>query len=221
MTLQNRVDPFGSIVATPERGTLMGNRGGCFHDVHQELTRSRWKGRGWIACVLEFRGRRRAVMQPNRYTELFFLDEATALAAGHRPCAQCRWADFSRFKAAWLAGNPGYGLTSHDSIDEIDIHLHRERVDRRRRKVSFRATIDGLPEGSMIALDGSPGTAYLVWRGSLFRWSFEGYDRSARVPNVSEVAVLTPRSIVAAIGAGYTPAIHASLAARLPGGVLA
>lgn len=189
----------------------MGNRGGCFHDAGQELTRSRWKGRRWIACVLEFRGRWRPVMQPNLYTELFFLDEATALAGGHRPCAQCRWADFNRFKAAWLSGNAGRGLDSGGSIDAIDLHLHRERIDRRGRKVTSRVVAGSLPDGTMIALDGSPEIARLVWDGRLITWSFEGYSDPEPLPRDEDVTLLTPVSIARAIGAGYVPGVHKTL----------
>ncbi|HTE87055.1 MAG TPA: hypothetical protein VK821_20275 [Dehalococcoidia bacterium] len=212
MPLQNRVDPFGEVVRTPARGNLMGNRGGCFHDAGQELTQSRWKSRRWIACLLEFRGRRRVVMQPRRYTELFFLDEATALAAGHRPCAQCRWADFNRFKTAWLVGNADRGVDPGDSIDEIDVHLQHERVDRRGRKLTSRAMTDALPDGSMVALDESPQTARIIWGDRLLAWSFEGYGEPLPRSGGLEVTLLTPVSIVRAVVAGYRPAVHASLA---------
>ncbi len=104
--LQNRVTPFGEIIATPERGMWMGNRGGCFHDAEQRLTASRWVNTHWITCRLEFKGWHREVMQPRRYTELFFLDEATAFAAGHRPCFECRRHDAKAFQSAWVAANP-------------------------------------------------------------------------------------------------------------------
>jgi hypothetical protein len=214
MPLQNRVTPFGAIVRSSARGTLMGNRGGCFHDERQELTRSRWKGRRWIACLLEFRGRWRPVMQPRLYTELFFLDEATALAAGHRPCAQCRWDDYNRFKSAWLRGNPGLGVKDGDSIDAIDMYLHRERIDRSGRKVVFHAELDALPDGVIVALDESSNEAFLVWNQRLLPWSFEGYGQPRDLSHRIDVAVLTPQSAVAAIAAGYVPGIHASVEAE-------
>src|SRR4051794_26424644 len=99
MPRQNRVTPSGDIITTPERGTLMGNRG-VLHDADARIVR-RWQGKRWIACVLEFKGRWRPVMAPGRYTELFFLDEATALAAGHRPCAECRRRRFDEFRDTW------------------------------------------------------------------------------------------------------------------------
>jgi hypothetical protein len=209
--LQNRVDPFGEVVADSARGTLMGNRGGCSHDDRQQLTRARWTSARWIACRLEFRGRWRAVMQPHRYTELFFLDEATALAAGHRPCAQCRWADFNAFKLAWIEGNAEAGVRADDSIDAIDRWLHRERVGRDRRKRTYRAQLVDLPSGTMVTIDGAERQALLWWSGALYPWSFAGYREPIGPPAQADVTVLTPRSIVEALRAGYLPAIHPSL----------
>src|ERR1700733_8093615 len=128
MPLQNRVDPFGNLISTPARGTMMGNRGGALHNSDREIVRS-YKSRRWIACVLEFRGRRRTVMSPRRYTELFFLDEAVAFAAGHRPCAECRWERFNAFKEAWRCAR---GLDNLPFADEMDLDLHRARIDKRR-----------------------------------------------------------------------------------------
>jgi hypothetical protein len=154
-------------------------------------------------------------MQPNRYTELFFLDEATALTAGHRPCAQCRWTDYQRFKRLWLAGNGDLGVTSCDSIDALDVWLHRERVDRAGRKVTTMARADSLPNGSMIALDSSPKAARLVWDGRMFEWSFEGYSAPQPIPGDEQVTLLTPVSIVRALASGYAPGVHSSLNGRL------
>src|SRR5271155_1761722 len=120
MPLQNRVDPFGNLIRTPARGTMMGNRGGALHNGDREIVRS-YKSRRWIACVLEFRGRRRIVMSERRYTELFFLDEAVAFAAGHRPCAECRRESFNAFKHAWRRAG---GLTDLPFADEMDSELH-------------------------------------------------------------------------------------------------
>src|SRR2546426_5734544 len=120
---QNRVTPFGELIATPERGTLMGKRGGCLHDTAQRIVRP-FVSRRWIACLLEFKGRRRTVMTPGRYTELFFLDEATALAAGHRPCAECQRARYDLFRAHW-AGR-GRKLPGTDHMDDV---LHAQRID--------------------------------------------------------------------------------------------
>jgi hypothetical protein len=207
MPLQNRVTPFGEIVAVPKRGTLMGNRGGRFHTPDKALTRRRWASRRWIACVLEFKGRRREVMAPGRYTELFFLDEATALAAGHRPCRECRRADHDRFRRAWLKGNASLGLPPDVSIDEIDRVLHAERVGRGGAKVTFPARLGDLPDGVFVARD---GTARLLARGSLWGWSPGGYTGPLPLDTAADAAVLTPRSTVRTIKAGYRPAIHPS-----------
>src|SRR5579863_8394968 len=140
MPLQNRVDPGGAIISTPCRGTMMGNRGGPLHNDERVIVRQ-FKTRQWIACVLEFKGRRRIVMSPNRYTELFFLDEAVALAAGHRPCAECRRERFNAFRNAWT-GSP--------RAPEIDLALHGARIDRRGRKITWEAQLDTLPDGCFI-----------------------------------------------------------------------
>jgi methylphosphotriester-DNA--protein-cysteine methyltransferase len=151
-------------------------------------------------------------MQPNRYTELFFLDEATALAAGHRPCAQCRWADFNRFIGAWLAGNPDAGIERARCTDPIDRVLHRERVTPRHEKVTYAAQLGDLPDGVLVAPE-RLDNARLLWQGRLHSWTPAGYaDVQASEPG-REVYVLTPRSIVNTIAAGSLPVIHPSLAA--------
>ncbi|HMO55211.1 MAG TPA: hypothetical protein PJ994_11945, partial [Tepidiformaceae bacterium] len=151
MALQNRVTPFGQIVSTPERGAMMGNRGGNMHTDEKRLRRGRpWTNERWITCVLEFKGRHRAIMQPGRYTELFFLDEATAFAAGHRPCAECRRADFLRFNGCWVEANrpPGYRLTT---VNEIDRQLHEERIATgTHSQRAWRADAATLPDGTMV-----------------------------------------------------------------------
>src|SRR5580765_1248427 len=150
MPLRNRVTPFGEIVAVPGRGTLMGNRG-VLHNPQREIVRDSATKR-WIACRLEFKGRHRELMQPNRWTELFFLDEAAAFAAGHRPCAECRHMDYVRFKLAWEQAN-GSGAWSADAMDE---RLHRERRLGPSRKRTYQAELDGLPDASYIGLDAQP-----------------------------------------------------------------
>src|SRR5215472_8961722 len=150
MPLQNRVGPSGDILAVTARGTFMGNRGGAIHNEKREIVRQ-YASRRWIACVLEFKGRRRTVMSPNRYTELFFLDEAVALAAGHRPCAECRRARFKEFSSAWQA----WSGVRHRA-QEMDSDLHAARIDSRRRKVTFDASLDSLPDGCFVELDGAP-----------------------------------------------------------------
>lgn len=211
MPRQNRVTPFGDIVAVPERGTMMGNRG-ILHDESGRIRRP-WQIRRWLICVLEFRGRHRQVMTPNRYTELFFLDEATGLAAGHRPCSECRHARFRAFRDAWAAGNPDAVDAGPLRVATIDDHLHAERVGADRSRRTVAADLDDLPDGVMIAPDGPGGAAYLIRGETLLAWSPGGYrDRRAR-PAGRVVAVLTPPSVVRAIRAGFVPEVHASAGA--------
>ena len=200
MPLQNRVLPTGEIVADPGRGLMMGNRG-CLHGQGRELGVARWRSKLWICCVLDWRGRRRDPMPPGRWTALFFLDEVTALAAGHRPCAYCRRADFLDFAGAWQAARqPG----ARPRAAEMDSVLHAERVDRRRKR-TYQAPAAGLPDGVLIRVG---GRAALLLAGQLRPWSLGGYGAPAAPPTVAEV--LTPPSIVAAIAAGYRPLIHPS-----------
>ena len=210
MPLQNRVTPFGDIVGDPSRGGLMGNRG-ILHDDNKQLGTSRWKHHNWVTCVLSFKGRKRALMAPGYYTELFFLDEATALAAGHRPCAECRRPDYERFVMAWVEGNR---MATRPAAPALDSDLHRHRVTRNGQRVTFRAPGDTLPDGTMIAL----GTeAWLVWRGQRHRWSFTGYSDSRPLDH-TEVEVLTPQPTVAALRAGYCPAVHQSVEVKTVAG---
>ncbi len=208
MPLQNRVTPYGEIVAIPERGLLMGNRG-ILHDEARRIVRS-WQVQRWIVCVTEFRGRHRQVMRPHSYTELFFLDEATAFAAGHRPCAECRNADYRRFLAAWAQCVGGPTNAGH-----IDAVLHAERLEGRgasQRKRTYDQQLAPLPDGAMITLDGS---AWLLWRGRLLQWSAAGYSVRRPLPPAStRVEVLTPRSLVAVLGEGYQLLVHPSADAR-------
>jgi len=216
MPRQNRVTPFGEIVAMPERGSLMGNRG-ILHDATAQhdpdaRIRRRWAGRAWISCLLEFRGRRDPVMAPGHYTRLFFLDESTALSAGHRPCAYCRRADFLAFKAAWANANASLGLGPTSKAAEIDRVLHAERLGPGGTKRTYLAPLADLPDGVFVTLPGSASTAlsaadqqpYLRWQGALWRWTPAGY--AERLPIAVVLAtVLTPPSIVAALRAGYAP----------------
>jgi hypothetical protein len=207
------VTPFGDLIRTRARGTLMGNRG-HLHDAHQRIVRRVASGyRAWVTCRLSFRGRHRTVMAPGRYTELFFLDEATALAAGHRPCGECRRSDFQRFRTAWLAGNPDRGLDGDTPVDAIDRELHRDRLGADGRSLTYPATLDSLPDGVLVA-GASAGEALLVWRRSLVPWSPTGYGTPRPRRRSAQVTVLTPQSTVAAIAAGYAPGVHASLDAR-------
>lgn len=206
MTLQNRVTPWGEIVATPERGAWMGNRGGCFHDERQQLTSKRWVTKQWITCRLEFKGWHREVMTPRRYTELFFLDEATALAAGHRPCFECRREDALRFREAWATGTGMAGPAPR--VAEMDAVLHGERVSGKEKR-TFAAELGALPVGVMIRGRTGEG-ALLVAEGKVLPWSFAGYGQAQALEPRLRVEVLTPASIVAAIGAGYEPQVHES-----------
>jgi len=215
MPLQNRVTPEGEIIATPHRGLLMGNRGGCFHLPDRRLGARRWATKQWIACVLAFKGRRRALMQENRYTELFFLDEATALAAGHRPCFECRRGDALRFAELWSKVR---GRCERAMAPEMDELLHAERVAPGAGKVTFRARLGDTPGGTFVryAQAGTGAQAYLVVGNQLLAWSPAGYEAVVSPSSVSqELDVLTPRSIVAALSAGYRPMLHPSAAALL------
>jgi hypothetical protein len=209
--LQNRVTPFGDLIATPARGTLMGNRGRLHGPGRRVVRRVAGGYRAWVTCLLAFRDRHRRVMAPNRYTELFFLDEATALAAGHRPCGECRQADFRRFKTIWLGANRDRGLGPDVLIGVIDRELHRDRLEPDGRPRSYLAGLDSLPDGVFVVLPDLV-TALLVWRGGLAPWSPAGYGTPRPSPRGAEVRVLTPRSTVAAIAAGYVPGVHPSLA---------
>jgi hypothetical protein len=198
MSLQNRVNPFGEIVACGGRGLVMGNRG-ILHDDHRRIVRNS-QVRRWIACLIEFRGIRRVVMRPHSYTELFFLDEATSFAGGHRPCAECRREDYRRFCGFWRTcfGDPV-------GADLIDWQLHRDRLAGRAIKRTYRAKLADLPDGAYIT---DVDRAWLVSGDALFAWSPLGYtDRRKRPPNL-EVDVLTPRSTIAVLAAGYRSAIH-------------
>ena len=187
---------------------MMGNRG-RLHDAEGRIRRP-WQVKRWLICVLEIKGRHRTVMAPNRYTELFFLDEATALSAGHRPCFECRRHRYLAFRDAWAAGNRQIKASQPIKADEIDDRLHAERVGPDRSKRTFTADIDDLPEGVFINLDGPDGGACLVWGGELLQWSPGGYTRKRPRPRGASVSVLTPRSTVAAIRAGYLPGVHLS-----------
>ena len=199
--------PDGSLIATEARGTVMGNRG-CIHSDDGRILRP-WQVRRWIACVLSFRGRRRFVMPPGRWTALFFLDEATALAAGHRPCAECRRADYRRFQQAFLVAHPGHP----PGADAMDRTLHAARIGERRSKRTYEAPAASLPDGVFLEVSGRP---WLVLGRELLAWTPSGY--AERLPRpAGDVTVLTPRPTVAAILAGYAPLVHPSDAVAAPG----
>jgi|SRR5580698_9843125 hypothetical protein len=203
MPLQNRVDPFGGLNAVAARGTLFGNRGGRFHTDTRTLTRRRWASRQWICCVLDFKNRQRDVWG-RYYTELFFLDEPTALAAGHRPCFECRRKDAEAFAEAWRAAHK---LGTRPYADAMDDVLHRERLDGRAKRMHRRG-IDTLPDGAFIWLDNK---ALAVRGDALLRWTPDAYAGSERRPRGVEVDVLTPPSILVVMSAGYQPRWHPSV----------
>ena len=206
MPLQNRVDPWGRLHAIEARGTLLGNRG-ILHNAQKEII-SNSARKGWVTCRLEFEGRQREVFSAGSYSELFFLDEATAFSAGHRPCAECRRGRYNEFKAAWVRANPGLVRSANPSITEIDKVLHAERARRGGGKVTFEALLAELPPGAFIEVDGE---AFLVWRGGLLRWSFDGYSGGQSLPASStRVRVLTPASVVRVFRSGFVPGVHAS-----------
>lgn len=203
MPLQNRVDPFGLVLAMPSRGLFMGNRGGCFHRDDRTLKPRQWANRQWITCLLEFKGRRRALMQPGLYTELFFLDEATALAAGHRPCWECRREDAKAFSSAIVRAGIAperhrVGVLNDAVAGEVQAVLKGDTV---------RETVDPrtLPEGTMFAVGEAP---FLKWRGHARHWTFDGYGKPAPLPD--QATRLTPAWSCAALASGYAPRLHPS-----------
>ena len=202
MPLQNRVDPFGELFATPARGLFMGNRGGRIHTDHKALTKRRWASRQWICCVLEFKNRRRDVWG-RYYTELFFLDEPTALASGHRPCFECRRKEAEEFAEKWRLA---FKLRSRPHAPEMDEQLHAERLDGRAKRL-HRRKLDDLPDGAFIALEEG---AFAVRGGSLLHWTPRGYDTRKRRPRGATVDVLTPPAMLGVLTAGYQPHWHPS-----------
>ena len=203
LPLQNRVDPYGALTAVSARGMLMGNRGGRIHDAEQRLTRRRWASRRWICCALAFKGRHRCVWRAG-YTELFFLDEVTALAAGHRPCFECRRADALRFQACFARGGDG----ALPGADAMDAALHRERLAGGRQALSV-TRLDDLPDGAVIAIAARP---LAVAGGQLLPWSFDGYGAPLPRAGFCAATLLTPACVLAALRAGYRPQWHASAA---------
>jgi hypothetical protein len=210
MPRPNRVTPLSELVADPAKGCVYGNRG-CLHDADGRIRR-RFAGKRWIACRLEFKGRKRSpLMQPGRYTELFFLDEATAWAAGHRPCAECRRADYDRFGALWDRLRPG-----ERGADAIDARLHGERVAGRAQR-HHDAALDDLPDGAFVLRDGVP---WLVLGDALRPWSPGGYGERVARPAGERSTLITPPSLVAILRAGWhrgdaaVPLLHPSALSR-------
>jgi hypothetical protein len=198
MPRQNRVTPLGELIATPDRGLVYGNRG-CLHDAAGRIRRP-YNGRRWIACRLRFGGWHRSpLMQPGRFTELFFLDEATALAAGHRPCALCRREDCNRFTAIWRQLHPG-----ERGADEIDVRLHHERLQDARERRLHELWIDELPDGAFVLHEEAP---YLVRGDQLLAWTPAGYVNQFDRPRGDRVTAITPPSLLALLRAGWEPVV--------------
>jgi hypothetical protein len=203
MPLSNRVDPFGAIHAVADRGTMYGNRGGRFHRDDGSLKPRAWASDQWLCCVLAFKGRKRRPLMGRGYTELFFLDEVTALAAGHRPCFECRRADAVRFAASWARAK---GLDRPPRAPEMDRALQAERVHGLAQRTHQLKASD-LPDGAMFAVEGRP---FAVRSGRALAWSFAGYGEAIALP-AGEVSVLTPPTIIAVLEDGYRPQWHSGV----------
>jgi hypothetical protein len=202
MPLQNRVTPTGDIIATPYRGLLTGNRGIIHDPATRTLLKRRWSSPAWITCLCEFRGWRRPVMGRRSWTELFFLDEATAIAAGHRPCFFCRRDDANRFRAAWEAGNDVSDIRAR----EIDAVLHGERLERGRKRLHpSPVPVAQLPDGTMVQLGEE---SFLIVQGRALQWSMAGYRKADGA--LDDAMLLTPPSTLRALSAGYQPVLHPS-----------
>jgi len=201
MPLQNRVTPYGEIIATPARGTMMGNRG-VLHDDNKRLGRARWKHNNWVNCVLSFNGRRRTLMTSNRYTELFFLDEAVALAAGHRPCGECRRERYRAYMDLWAAHCADHGPATPKEVDRA---LQRARIDpATKSQRRFEAPLDTLPDGAFVSLN---DRACLIQGARLLPYNPDGYGAALDRPRGAMATVLTPEPTVRILAAGYRPAV--------------
>jgi hypothetical protein len=202
MPLQNRVTPTGDIIATPHRGMFTGNRGIIHDPATKTLLGKRWASQAWLTCVCEFRGWRRKVMGGRSWTELFFLDEATALAAGHRPCFFCRRDDANRFRAAWEAGNGVARVLARD----IDAVLHRERLSGAKKRLhAVPLPLEQLPDGAMLQ---EGNESFLIVQGRALVWSPAGYRQAQNA--LRDAMLLTPPSTLRALSAGYRPVLHES-----------
>lgn len=203
MPLKNRVNSFGSLCAVSARGTMMGNRGGRIHDPATKTITRRWASKRWICCVCAFKGRQRTVMGAG-YTEVFFLDEVTALASGHRPCAECRRADFVAFSTFWCAAVSGGVMPKADDMDMV---LHRERAISGAGPIAIlRGELTALPDGTMVAFGEK---AYAMRGGMALPWHFEGYQKAVPL-ETGNVELLTPPALVKVLKAGYQPRWHLS-----------
>ena len=202
MPLQNRVTPAGDIVATPHRGLFTGNRGIIHDPTTKTLLNKRWSSPAWITCLCEFRGWRRPVMGRRSWTELFFLDEATAFAAGHRPCFFCRRNDANRFRSCWEEGNGVKNIRAK----EMDAVLHRERLVRGKKRLHpLPMPVKELPDGAMVQVGED---SYLMAQGRTLQWSMAGYRKVDGA--LDNALLLTPPSALRALRAGYRPVLHPS-----------
>ena len=207
IALQNRVTPRGDLEAVPARGAWLGNRG-ILHNDQREIV-ARWRHKAWVTCKLEFKDRKRVVFSPGTYSELFFLDEATAFAAGHRPCGECRRDKFKAFKAAWCTANRKLLQSSNPTIGFLDKHIHTDRVVRGGGQVTHEEKLRNLPDGVFVEFE---GRAVLLWRGHLHTWSHNGYVGQPSISASSTVVrVLTPESVVAALLEGLDVEVHESV----------
>jgi len=204
MPRQNRVTPHGELIAVPDRGLFWGNRGPLLNP-RGDLTRYS-SGRAWAICVLSFKGRRRTQWRPGRLTELYFLDEATGLAAGHRPCGECRYREYQAFKQAFAEAVTG---GRRAGAPEIDQRMHESRLTEPGRRRTYRAPLAELPDGTTISGGGTP---WLLWRGELLGWTPGGYGERRPVTGAGTVTVITPQVSVAVLAAGYRPVVHPSAA---------
>lgn len=206
LNLQNRVDPWGELRVVASSGTLMGNRG-ILHDDGNGIIRP-WAHKAWVTCVLEFNGvKRPKPFSPRNYSELFFLDEATAFAARHRPCAHCQRSRHREFKDAWVRANVADGLRATTLMPDVDKVLYAERSFPGGLKATFDAPLVELPRGAMFEYEGA---AYLVTAAGYLPWTFDGYVAPKIIDSAAVVKVLTPRSIVRAFAAGFAPIVHQS-----------
>lgn len=201
MPRQNRVTTYGKIMATNARGTLMGNRG-CLHDGHEKILKNSAR-KAWISCTLHFKERHRQVMTPGQYTELFFLDEATALTAGHRPCATCRREAYNEFTRLWKTE-----FDSAITISDIDNQLHRERL----LQENIYHLLSTLPNGAMIEIPlADKPFPCLIYQGDAYPWTDSCYEKPLPLPEHQKVKVITPPSILQVLKLGYTPTLHKSV----------
>lgn len=201
MPLQNRVNPQGTIEESSARGTYMGNRG-VLHNGKREVTRQ-FKTKAWITCLLEFKGRKRELMTPGRYTELFFLDEVTAFAAGHRPCAECRRKRYNEFRDAWQSASAWTEARNVRSA-ELDEMLHEERIEDS-RKITWKGQLQDLPHGTMVLIDNA---AYAISENGLLAWNASGYRKAVHDRLPETVEVLTPSTVVKTFSRGFRPVFH-------------